>query len=240
MRYAPGPVSGLSGNAGMPATLTVTAVRDDLSVSTSVTLTVQASVTADAPMVGSVGPGGGTIFYVAETPFACGADLTESCTYLEVAPLSGETSGLPWGSMPTDPVPTIDRGEVGTGLANTNAILDVVTEDSSASTSAAVYVSDYTNGGKTDWYLPARAELNELCKYARQQVTGDTSVACADSGTLRRGFGTGYYWSSTLTFMFGDYMGWWQVFESEAFPDGYTDVFNYQGNGLTVRPVRAG
>ncbi|MDP5088040.1 MAG: hypothetical protein NWP41_05030, partial [Ilumatobacteraceae bacterium] len=40
-------------------------------------------------------------------------------------------------------------------------------------------------------------ELNELCKYARTQTTGDTGAQCNDSGTLRVGFSDAYYWSSS-------------------------------------------
>lgn len=103
-----------------------------------------------------------------------------------------------------------------------------------------VYASEYTSGGETDWYLPSLDELNELCKHSRQQTTGDTSVACDSSGTLGAGFSTGFYWSSTLTCMFGGYMGWWQTFHTSYFSAGFTDVFNPWGNGLRVRPIRAG
>jgi hypothetical protein len=57
--------------------------------------TVQVSTTPPAPscanggtacVVGDVGPGGGTVFYVATTPFACGPTRSESCLYLEAAP----------------------------------------------------------------------------------------------------------------------------------------------------------
>ena len=35
---------------------------------------------------GDTGPGGGTIFYVSSTAFACGADMASFCNYLEAAP----------------------------------------------------------------------------------------------------------------------------------------------------------
>ena len=44
------------------------------------------SGTLVGPTVGNTGPGGGTIFYVASTPFYCGSTLSETCNYLEVAP----------------------------------------------------------------------------------------------------------------------------------------------------------
>lgn len=52
--------------------------------------------------VGSPGPAGGIVFYVATTPFKCGVDLTAECTYLEAAPNDwnsgiGSDPMLTWG-----------------------------------------------------------------------------------------------------------------------------------------------
>jgi hypothetical protein len=80
-------------------------------------------------------------------------------------------------------------------------------------------------------------ELNELCKYARGQTTGDLTVACDDTGTLKtgtaddlRGFVASNYWSSTED---GAFYAWFQVFD-----------FGYQAGSIKygtyyVRPVRA-
>lgn len=46
---------------------------------------IRAATTAN-PVIGDVGPGGGKIFYVSPTPFACGEELLANCNYLEVAP----------------------------------------------------------------------------------------------------------------------------------------------------------
>ena len=34
-------------------------------------------------LVGDTGPGGGTVFYVASSPFTCAPDQGSKCTYLE-------------------------------------------------------------------------------------------------------------------------------------------------------------
>lgn len=105
-----------------------------------------------------------------------------------------------------------------------------------ATYTARAYTSPNGTGG---WYLPSSVELNELCKYARQQTTGNTSVACAATGTLRTGFPGyyGYYWSSTEA---NNY----QVV-IQTFADGSTTVGNKPNYGpplasAGVRPIRGG
>jgi Protein of unknown function (DUF1566) len=58
-------------------------------------------------------------------------------------------------------------------------------------------VAAYRGGGKTDWHLPTKDELNELCKYARNtgQPAG-AAVICGTNGGLRSGFANTGYWSS--------------------------------------------
>jgi len=46
-------------------------------------------------------------------------------------------------------------------MANTIAIL----EQGGNSGTAAEYALEYVNGGKTDWHLPSKDELNELRKH---------------------------------------------------------------------------
>jgi len=65
---------------------------------------------------------------------------------------------------------------IGTGMANTNTARDT------CASGAIQIAADYSNAAAIDWHLPSRLELNELCKYARQQTTGDTSVSCISTG----------------------------------------------------------
>ncbi|MFM7962763.1 MAG: DUF1566 domain-containing protein, partial [Actinomycetota bacterium] len=117
---------------------------------------------------------------------------------------------------------------IGSGMANTNSI-QAQTGNAAADT-AAVYAYDYSNGGKIDWHLPSLNELNELCKYARQQTTGNTAVTCSSSGSLRSGFAGAHYWSSTEDDSFD---GWDQDF-TNGFQSTYDKSWNYR-----VRPIRA-
>jgi hypothetical protein len=72
---------------------------------------------------------------------------------------------------------------------------------STAKDSALAYAGNSTAG---QWFIPSMNELNELCKYTRGQTTGDPTVACDNTGTLKTGiandlggFTTGDYWSSS-------------------------------------------
>jgi len=161
-----------------------------------------------------------------------------------VSPFEADTGPLTWGTLSTTPMSVVDKDAIGVGHANTTAIAAQAAADgSTAADSAGIYANDYVSSGESDWYLPSKDELNELCKYAFFQATGDSAVLCADATVRRVGFTGAYYWSSSLTFMFGGYMGWWQnffIFPEPVFPIGFQDVFNAGGNGLRVRPVRAG
>jgi len=158
-------------------------------------------------VVGDTGPGGGVVFYVhsdADNVFtSAGSDCYSQCKYLEVAPAGAEVERT-W-STDTDPgvgrgnqaiaVSGADDDAIGSGYQNT---VDINAQSGNlAASSAAVYAFGYANNEKTDWHLSSRSELNELCKYARTQTTGDTAVECSTSGPLRSGFASDYYWAST-------------------------------------------
>jgi hypothetical protein len=195
--------------------------------------------------VGVQGPGGGTIFYVDSTNEIPGYD------YLEAAPAdatfaSSATTGV-WAttvakcgtaanancqaSYITDAGSALKYLALGTGRAATAEIVARHKAGSVAQNLYAAGVADgYTTATASDWFLPSVDELNELCKYARNtgQAVGAT-ILCA-GGTLRTGFASGRYWSSsedvsTLA---------WLLF----FNDGSRGNFN-KANSYYVRPVRA-
>jgi hypothetical protein len=119
-----------------------------------------------------VGPGGGLIFYVADSPLSWGR-------YLEVAPTNWNGSGgdpkAPWCNITDTLIPT--AFEIGSGLANTATLV------ATCSTSAAAIAKSYRGGGKNDWYLPSYTEQNELHGFVY--------------GLSIDGFAADYYWSST-------------------------------------------
>ena len=98
---------------------------------------------------------------------------------------------------------------IGTGRKNTALILAT-----DANAPAAKACNEYSNNGKTDWFLPSRNELDELY-YHRALVSN---------------IGTGWYWSSSQNIIEN---AWHQ-----RFSDGYYGGRNkhYAGN---VRAIRA-
>jgi hypothetical protein len=143
--------------------------------------------------LGSIGPGGGIVFYDAGGQKPWGR-------YLEVAPDG-------WFGTPKDPVSPYCNvfnavgfsepenwtwfDDMGSGKGRTDSMLKV------CSSGAAVLASAYKGGGKSDWYLPSRYQLNELCKYARNLKTSNKAYfPCSEDGYLRQGFEARFYWSS--------------------------------------------
>ena len=168
--------------------------------------------------MGDTGPGGGKIFYVATTPFACGPTGSETCRYLEAAPItwSRGTSDptLSWATGTTNQSTAVTGAAgtaIGTGYKNS---LDIVAQTGNvAASSAAVAAREYGGGSKNDWFLPSKDELNQLY-LARTTVGGFV----AD------------YWSSSE----GDAIRAW----SQSFTNGVQNVPS-KTNPYYVRPVRA-
>jgi len=117
-------------------------------------------------VLGDLGPGGGHVIYVSATPRWWG-------TYIEARPISAGR-GLPWSLRPTESMYTdneagtanrkrIDARGVGMGAVNTAAIV----AQNGEGRYAAAYVSNLTLGGKSDWYLPSKDELD----YAYHRAT---------------------------------------------------------------------
>ena len=123
--------------------------------------------------VGDSGPGAGVIFYISNTPFACGPSLADSCNALEYT-LGGSMSGgansrrAPNGQE-TDAVGNGARSTaVGGGYSNSLAIVNQYTTIGGApqSTYQAGKSRLFNGGGFSDWYMPSIGEIIELHKYA--------------------------------------------------------------------------
>ncbi len=142
--------------------------------------------------VGDTGPGGGIVFYVASANFtSTDSDCNTTCRYLEAA-----TSDLAPGAWCNDATTSLNvtATGIGSGMSNTTSAHTTCT------TSGAIKLAaDYTNNGKTDWHLPSKDELNELCKYARNtgQAAGGATRCSGGSDATLRGFATGNYLSSS-------------------------------------------
>ena len=243
-----GLLSGTPTTVAAATAYTITATN----ASGSATQTFTFTVTAAVYTVGQTGPGGGKIFYVAATPFACGPTMSSSCTYLEAAP-----SGWNVGSDPTrtwaqsSPVnyqsttvnnasspETATASVIGSGYRNTRAIIlqGNNNPDSSAAALADAYSPNIGGVVIDDWFLPSLRELNEMCKWVRNQLGTSEATDCNNSGAINTGpgasgFGTATnYSSSTEAASFSRY-------------NSNIGVGGLSGEGkrfsLYVRPVRA-
>jgi hypothetical protein len=172
-------------------------------------------------VVGDTGPGGGTVVYTSGTG---------STTYMEVSPQNWYASteaAFRWCYPQTNTLAGASGTAVGTGRSNTTAMRTLCTSN------GAAYWVNYKNtnggiGGKTDWFIPSKAELNYVCLYARQL---SESAGTCTGGTRRAGFVNASYWSSSE---YDHDRAWYQNFSNggQAFADGL------KGTSVYVRPVR--
>jgi hypothetical protein len=207
-----GLLSGTPTSVASATAYTITATNASGSTTRTFTLTVTAIIYS----VGDTGPGGGKIFYVAPSPFACGPTRASSCTYLEAAPSgwnTGTDPNLSWATnsnnnqTTTVPAPGAIQTAIGTGYQNSNAIV-AQTGNVAASSAAALadsYTSTGTGGTYDDWYLPSKDELNQMCKWQRGIIGVDLTTLTTrcdtglglNSGTGAAGFVAFNYWSSS-------------------------------------------
>jgi hypothetical protein len=169
------PISGFTAGGTLSATVTKTGYN----ISGSHTVTIYYPKTdSDSFVLGETGPGGGKIFY--HDPAGFTVQMVNSTQdyiahYLEAAPNDMPTV-LAWASVGYISTNITGTGmTVCTGRKNT---ADILATDANAP--AAKACDDYSNNGKTDWFLPSHEELNLL-------YVNSTSV-----GNMR----TSQYWSS--------------------------------------------
>jgi hypothetical protein len=196
--------------------------------------------------VGDIGPGGGVVFY--------DAGKTESWgRYLEASPASCQKSGLTWrsalpGKRGTRQLPLlyptwataarqrVESKRLGMGKANTALVVKQhkVLPQASLDTTAAGYAYSLVCGGKDDWFLPSKDELDTL--YNVLAVT-DNDLTGNNSFEFTRGF----YWTSSE---YNNETAWTQLwidgqqFDREKWMSG--DKRRDGGfNPFHVRPIRA-
>ena len=204
--------------------------------------------------VGNDGPGGGKVFYYSATAFtSTGSTCDTKCHYLEAAPTGWIVSASPAsqtnctrtaGTSSEDPNcvwsgntsmligATAQGTAIGTGYANTSAII----LQSSSTGRAATTARAYQGGGKTDWFLPSKLELNQLCRYAWNLTVNNTDTTCTGmTGTISAGLSSAVYWSSSE---FVSTTAWYQNMGSGY--QGSAGSKNSPSYATYVRPVRAG
>jgi hypothetical protein len=175
-------------------------------------------------LLGDTGPGGGKVFYITPTPNSAATPWR----YLEAAPntwnggsedpalkfCSSKAAGYILANPGTGTSTASSTSKLlGRGFYNSKVVLN------DCSFGAAHLASAYHGGGKSDWFLPSKDELNELF-LASSHVSGFTL--------------TDHYWSSSEAAS-DDAAGssWVQIFDGGSF---FNDAW---GNTNLVRPIRA-
>ena len=125
-----------------------------------------------------------------------------------IATSSNQSTGAQWGCSGTSITGTSTI--LGTGVANTTAIIS----GCSSSTSAAAICNNFSSGGYSDWYLPSRDELSKL--YTNR--------------TLISGFNNVSYWSSSQA---GATTAW-----SINFSTGTSSNVSIKTTSMYVRAIR--
>jgi len=181
-----GRITGTPTAAQAATTYTITATNTSGSTTATFTLTTLVFSCANGFGVcslGDTGPGGGIVFYVEAGggTFTCGLNLTSTCKYLEVAPntWSGGAADptIIWQAAPSNgaiPAPGSAGQAIGSGYRNSATVVTWLGNNSTHANGAA---RRYTANGLTDWYLPARDELNQLCVYFSNAATVADNVS---------------------------------------------------------------
>ncbi len=169
--------------------------------------------------IGETGPGNGIVFYYSEAGFSCGPNLSSTCNYLEAAPNpwsnESEDPQITWSTLANHEIAVTgaDDTSIGTGYKNSIAIANQ--SGNLAASTAAMSAREYDGGGKSNWYLPSKDELDLL--FTKRSTVG--GFITSDN-----------YWSSS------------EIENNGAWNQSFT--FGEQGgNGKfdtrAVRPIRA-
>jgi predicted RNA-binding protein with TRAM domain len=240
-------------------TLTFAATSLTSATSSNFTTSADTCATGGACYVGNTGPGGGTVFYAASGTFtSTGSDCNTSCKYLETTATnelqvwstavnacynSGstssnnncETNSVYSGTSTEQAASRTASNAIGMGMSNTNQIYSRLTTvgGSAPSSYAAGIAWAYSNNGKSDWFMPSRYELHEICKWARNQHITNTATTCNGTGVDNSGPGASglgsYYFSSSE---FSSNLATQMLFTGVEY--NFAKIYGYR-----FRPVRA-
>ncbi len=131
---------------------------------------------------------------------------TDGTTGLIMAP-EDEPTTLQWKTADTDTPGTSSTTD---GAANTAAMANTTHPAANACATKDLH-------GHTDWYLPAKDQLNTIYQYVKDDI--------ADYG-----FTSSFYWSSTQS---STYNSWCQ-----SFSDGFQYIYYHKTSQYQVRSVR--
>jgi hypothetical protein len=205
----------------------VTAISDPVVTGNTLVVTAQDGTTAvtytvtarTSYILRDTGPAGGLIFYV-NPNYA-----TDGWRYLEAAP-SDQSTGIQWRNGTVNVVTGATGVSVGTGQANTTAIVSA----QGAGSYAAQLCDALTAGGYSDWFMPSKDELNLMYVELKAHGVGGFNGSA------------GYWSSSELDFQTAAYQGFsgggqssnykhstYPIRAARAFSKSYIATLNYTG-----------
>jgi hypothetical protein len=123
--------------------------------------------------VGSIGPGGGIVFYISDSTFSCGPTQSEQCNALEYPPTGVVPGSIVKWAPPEGSTTEVGAGarytSIGSGYKNSVSIVHQYTEldGIDQGTYQAGVMRLFSGGGLTDWYMPSRDEIFELYRYTQ-------------------------------------------------------------------------
>jgi len=179
--------------------------------------------------IGSTGPGGGIIFYHNPNGFTVEMmDPTENYTayYLEAATVDVSTSTIKWCNCANANVGCMYYGlqgtEQGIGKGRKNTALIASSEyhiGDNSSNNSAIACIEYGGGGKDDWFLPSRDELQQILEQCKH---------IPNRGSISN------YWSSNQA---GNNNAYYQLIGTAAISSVQGNTFKF--TSYYVRAIRA-
>lgn len=199
--------------------------------------------------VGDIGPGGGLVFYDAGSRQSWGRWLEASPSECEAAakvwriaaPGKRGTKQLPllYNTWSTAARQRVESKRLGIGKANTDLIVrqHKGVPQAALDATAAGYADSLVCGGKDDWFLPSKDELDALYN----------ALAIADhdlTGSNAFGFDRGFYWTSSEYNNENAWTQYWidgQQFDREKWLSANEQqrVGGLDPRPFRVRPIRA-
>ena len=235
----------------------------EIAAGTTTTTILLTCAQGGACAYGEDGPGGGKVFYLSTVPFSSpGSTCGTNCHYLEVSPVDASSS-IVWATtvaqcygvgsdiansncqansiysnIQNQVSSRTSSNSIGMGQSNTTAIIGagiLVHGGVSTSTYAAGVADSYSTATASDWFLPSKDELNQLCRYARYLTLDISATNCSGGtgGVRRSTYWTDGYWSSSE---YTTAMGNFQEFGAGTLMSTGKNIAFYFPK---VRPIRA-
>ena len=155
--------------------------------------------------IGDTGPASGLIFYDK-------GNNSNGWRYLEAAPVDAEFQAK-WSVHRTVVEGTQEL--IGSGKRNTQLLVEKLSQTSGEWDTAAQKADDLVFNGFNDWFLPSKAELDQMYGNLKRKNLGNLK--------------NGYYWTST---QYSSSYSWLQDFSDGELRSAWKDSAYY------VRPIR--